>query len=294
MATLRQLLSHLPFRYSGKDTGNGSVVPPSSTNLVQNLQQTVFQVDLLGELTYLSQSWLRLTGRDPQTCLNTSFLKYIHPADRERYRIYFERIMLRARDTSHHANMRLICSDGNFCWVVMQANPVLGKEANPRIQGIAGTLNDITEHMHGEELRDARYRSLQNLVNNLSGVVYRYRNDRTRTMEYISEGCRTLLGCAPQDLINNRKLTYTDLIHEADRQPAWDQVQEAIEQNRPFTISYRLRNVDGNYRWVRDWGRGLVSDSGVLLKVEGIIADLSAQKADLAQQQSPETPASEQ
>lgn len=284
---LRQLLSQLPFRYSGARASDSSAAALSNASLVQSIQQTVFQVDLLGELTYLSQSWLRLTGHDPRTCLNTSFLEYIHPADRERYRIYFERIMLRARDTSHHANMRLMCSDGNFCWVAMQANPVLSKEASPRIRGIVGTLNDITERMHGEELRDAHHRSLQNLVNNLSGVVYRYRNDRARTMEYISEGCRTLLGCAPQDLINNRKLSYTSLIHEADRQSSWDQVQEAIEQSRPFTISYRLRNLDGTYRWVRDWGRGLVSDSGVLLKVEGIIADLSIQKGDMTDQQEP-------
>ena len=262
MELLRRFLSRL----------HGNKTTTNNAGLVQSLQQTVFQIDLLGTLSYLSPSWFKLTGYDPQACLKTGFLGYVHPADRDRCRTYFERIMLRARETSHQASMRLICNDGRFCWVVIQANPVFDKHTN--IRGIVGTLNDITQRMRSEDLRDARYRSLQNLINNLSGMVYRYRNDRHHTMEYISDGCRELLGYAPRDLINNRKLSYSSLIHTEDRQRVWDHVQEAIQQNRPFTVTYRLHTTDG-LRWVREWGRGMVSDSGVLLCVEGFIADMT-------------------
>ena len=274
LKTLIKLLSNLPGR-SGAEPEEHTTSILDQADLVQNLQQTVFQIDLLGTLRFLSPGWNKLTGHNPQHCLRSLFLDYIHPMDRERCRTYFERIILRARETSHHTTMRLIRNNNKPCWVVMRANPIFSRGSDPKVKGIVGTLNDVTQRIQREDLRDARYRSLQNLLDNLACMVYRYRNDRNLTMEYISEGCQELIGYAPRDLINNRNLSYSSLIHPEDRQRIWDQIQAALQQNRPFTVTYRLCLADHSIRWVQEWGRGLFSDSGVLLNIEGFIADIT-------------------
>ena len=89
------------------------------------------------------------------------------------------------------------------------------------------------------------------LLANVPGIVYRCRNDRDWTMEFVSEGCRVLLGLAPQDLVGG-STTYNELIHPDDREMVWQAVQRDFAADRPFELEYRVRHADGSYRWVWD------------------------------------------
>ena len=58
---------------------------------------------------------------------------------------------------------------------------------------------------------------LRRLLKHLPGMAYRCRNDADWTMEFVSQGCRALTGFAPEDLIENRVVSFGDLIHPDDR-----------------------------------------------------------------------------
>ena len=75
------------------------------------------------------------------------------------------------------------------------------------------------------------------LLNNLRGMVYRCRNDRDWTMEFVSEGCRELLGVLPDDLVTG-KVTLNSLIHPADRERLWSCCQESLSARRPCEAEY--------------------------------------------------------
>jgi transcriptional regulator with GAF, ATPase, and Fis domain len=59
-------------------------------------------------------------------------------------------------------------------------------------------------------------RKLSTLIANLSGIVYRCANDPDWTMEYINGDCFNLTGYHQEDIENNRKLSFADLIHPDD------------------------------------------------------------------------------
>jgi PAS domain-containing protein len=59
---------------------------------------------------------------------------------------------------------------------------------------------------------------LATLIGNLDGMVFRCCNDGQRTMEYASAGSLRLTGYAPEELLGNRRVSYTDLIHGEDRE----------------------------------------------------------------------------
>ncbi|RKX77150.1 MAG: hypothetical protein DRP87_09950 [Spirochaetes bacterium] len=126
-----------------------------------------------------------------------------------------------------------------------------------------------------EALRESQ-RALSTLISNLPGIAYRCRNDRKRTMEFISEGCYELTGYRPEDLVMNAEKSYTDLIHPDDRKMIWEQVQKAIEEHRPFQFQYRIRTADGEEKWVWEQGTGVFSSEGELLRLEGFITDITA------------------
>lgn len=117
------------------------------------------------------------------------------------------------------------------------------------------------------------YPGLQTLIDNLPGVVYRCRNDRDWTMQYISAAIIELSGYPASEFINNSKRSYGSLIHEKDSSYVWNEIQKAVEDRSRFTIEYRIVNREGNIKWV--WERGsLVQDESGNRFIEGFIEDI--------------------
>jgi PAS domain S-box-containing protein len=115
------------------------------------------------------------------------------------------------------------------------------------------------------------------LLANVPGIVYRCRNDRDWTMEFVSEGCRTLLGVSPEDLVGG-SMTYNQLIHPDDRALVWDKVQQNFAANRTFEMEYRVRHADGTWRWVWDRAHPIRSGSGDAEAMEGFLLDITKRK----------------
>ncbi len=102
--------------------------------------------------------------------------------------------------------------------------------------------------------------------------------------DYLSGGCRSLTGFAPEDLLHNHRLSFESLIHPDDRYGVREQRGAAIERGHNYQIEYRLYHADGLLRWVSERGgrqRGGGRKGGAQL--EGVILDITARKlADLA------------
>ena len=118
------------------------------------------------------------------------------------------------------------------------------------------------------------HRTLQTLLANLPGVVYRCANDPDWTVQFISEGSVELTGHTPGEFITG-KITFGALIHPDDRERVWADVQRAVDTRQPFRITYRLRTETGAIKWLWEQGQGVFSGTGELLALEGFISDIS-------------------
>ncbi|MDP3623941.1 MAG: PAS domain S-box protein, partial [Methanobacteriaceae archaeon] len=113
---------------------------------------------------------------------------------------------------------------------------------------------------------------------NLPGMAYRCKNDLHWTMEFVSKGCNELTGYAPEDLIENKKLSYASLIHPDERAKVWEEIQVALAEKKDFKIFYRIITADSTTKHVLENGKGIFSSTGKLLALEGFISDVSDQK----------------
>ena len=121
--------------------------------------------------------------------------------------------------------------------------------------------------------------SLLALVDNLPGMAYCCRNDKNWTMQFISKGCFELTGYKSDDLINNKKITYAQLIHPDDRKMVWQKVQSALKKKQPFKFVYRIKTAKGKEKWVWEQGEGIFHAKANKLVLEGFITDITKYKA---------------
>jgi diguanylate cyclase (GGDEF)-like protein/PAS domain S-box-containing protein len=138
-------------------------------------------------------------------------------------------------------------------------------------------LDDVTVQEQAEAALRESQRSLSTLIDNLPGAVYRCANDRDWSVQYMSPGITGITGFPADDFVQ-RRVTYGNLIHPDDQEQVWSSVQEAVAARRPFVLRYRIRTASGDERWVWEQGRGVYSDQGDLLALEGFIADTTERK----------------
>ncbi len=201
--------------------------------------------------------------------------KHAHPDDvkksERRMQAHFHR-----KKKYYECEMRMQHKNGNWIWVLEKGQVAIwSNEENPLL--ISGTQHDITDRKLAEvEIKESE-RRLATLMDNLPGLVYRCRNDKNWTMEFVSNGCHELTGYRPYDLVGQENIPYSSLIHHEDRDFVYKEVQKALKKSKAFEIEYRITTADGTEKIV--WERGVgVYLNGQLQFIEGFIHDITADK----------------
>jgi PAS domain S-box-containing protein len=144
-----------------------------------------------------------------------------------------------------------------------------------QIEALGNLAAVAIKRLQAEKSLRASERMFSTLVANLPGFVYRCRNDRDWTLEYISEGCREITGHAPEEFVHNRKLAYNDIIHPDHKEILWQEWQADLAKHQPFEMEYRIIRATGEIRWVWERGQGVYGPDGALLFMEGFITDIT-------------------
>ncbi len=153
--------------------------------------------------------------------------------------------------------------------------------ANPIVKRLRENTRRIEREMERRAQAslalDEEKKRLESLMNNLQGMVYRCRNEPDWPMEFVSRSGVELLGYTPEELTDG-SVIYGDLIHESDKERVWDIVQEAIENDVPYKMEFRLHDRTGNEKWVWEQGEKRYLEAENRFVLEGIVTDITEQK----------------
>ncbi|WP_213804304.1 EAL domain-containing protein [Granulicella sp. dw_53] len=75
-----------------------------------------------------------------------------------------------------------------------------------------------------------------------------------------------------------RNLGWLEALHEDDLQPVVKIMRDALRTGKPIDIEYRIRNVDGDWTWIRSRGKPHFSPSGEILRWYGTLENIDAKK----------------
>ncbi len=185
---------------------------------------------------------------------------------------------------------------GQTAGVVCLEHIGIARHWTPEDQNFVRSLADLVslgiearERKQAELALAESQRTLSTLMSHLPGMAYRCLNDRGWTMLFVSEGCYGLTGYPAEAFTTQKTITYNQLIHPEDQQPVWEEVRAALENCRPFQLTYRIATAAGELKWVWEQGQGIFTPDGELLYLEGLITDITARKqAEEALRQSEE------
>lgn len=244
-------------------------------SIVDRLDEIIFQLNAEGKIIFVNRAWEKMLEYKVKDCLNKLLIDFFHPEDKPMLDARIESLTKGKR--SHYTiEARLISLRGDPNWIVLRAKTTttaIGERTS-----VIGTMTDIQRTKEAEASIIANRRAANSLLNHIPGMVYRCRNDRSWTFEFVNEGCMDVTGYDALELINNTNLNFNLIIHPDDRAAVWESVKEQISIGEEFKLIYRIITRKGEPKLVQEHGRGIFSSTGELLALEGFITEIPEQR----------------
>lgn len=182
---------------------------------------------------------------------------------------------------AHHVRRVVVVdNDGQMIGIVTQSNLLAAidiTEAQGVIQVLTRELNKVTAELRWQLSRqqamtvaitesEQRYNTL---ISHLPVAIYRRDRDRLWQFSYVSDQIYQLTGYFPQDLLDLRQIIPPPDLALAERD-----IEQAIQQQRAYSTTYRIQHRDGCFRWLSD--RGQFDPYSQML--HGVLLDVSDQQ----------------
>jgi PAS domain S-box-containing protein len=251
--------------------------------MVELLPVVVYEADPWptgGRFHYVSSQLERMLGYTPEEWVADPLLwaSRLHPADRERtLRTEIEQAEIGMTSDAHLASeYRLVHRDGSEVWVRDVARLCKPEGGMPFWRGV---LIDVgSERAAHQTLADA-YERHRGIVEGLPACAYRAEAGTNGHWLFVSAHAEKLFGYRPDEMMADRTL-WPAFLHadDRDRVVAEDEWLATQEPGTELISEYRIRRRTGQTVWVRDRSL-LVEDAAGNLMVDGIITDISAERA---------------
>jgi diguanylate cyclase (GGDEF)-like protein/PAS domain S-box-containing protein len=228
-------------------------------------------IDAEGRLLSVSDRWLQRLGYTAAEVLGRPSTEFLTPESRD----YARDAVLPAFFASGSCEdvpYQFVAKDGSLVDVLLSATSE--RDSSGVVIRSLAVLVDVTEQRRAARELAERDRTMQNLLANIPGMAYRCAADDDWTMILLSQGCEELTGYGPDDIVAG-EVSYGSLIAAEERMRLRQTLQAAIDEHRPWTITYPITARDGGLKWVWERGRGVYRDDGTVEFLEGFISDVS-------------------
>ena len=202
-------------------------------SMIINIQEVIFQTDITGLWTFLNPAWEKITGFTVEETLGKSFIDYIHPENRQDTVEKFQDL-IQGRELGFECEVIYLTNCKGICWVEVLAHIV--QDANGKIIGVSGILNNITQRKQVEETLELSQFSLDTAID----AVYFMGPDGK--FFYVNKVACQTLGFSQAELLK-MSVWDTDAIFLS--QEKWRQHWQELKQNVSLRWEGAQKNKEG-------------------------------------------------
>lgn len=221
------------------------------------------------EFYYFSKQWLQFTGNKLKEELEYGWENHVYKEDRK----YFLQTLKKAfyTITKYESSYRLIRHDGEKRWIYESGIPLFDKDGN--FIGFLSVSVDVTG-IREVETQFTNQQDRLKLLTEDSPVMFKMSDEKNRYY-YFSKQWLKYRGISLKQQLNGN---WMDHIHPEDYKQAIDCIDSAFPRKTKFELSYRLRNNQGDYRWVLDTGIPVFGHKGDFTGYISAVIDIHERK----------------
>ena len=162
-------------------------------------------------------------------------------------------------------------SDGSLFWIHISGDPI--KSNNE----VLWTMVDITARVLSQKKEaELKERLELALLGNHDGI---WDLNLITNEVYYSPRWKEMLGYSDSEL-ENKVITWENLVHSDDRDAVWDGLQEHINKKVEYYEGvHRLKHKDGSWVWILNRGKAIYNENGEAVRMIGTHTDITQEKA---------------
>ena len=174
--------------------------------------------------------------------------------------------------TPYELDLEMIHSDGTTKWIIAKGE--VRRDDAGRIVQLRGTVDDFTDRRRAqEELRKSEERSRLAIQ---AGKMFAFDWDAATDVFTNSPESAQILGLDQATPVTGRQVL--ESVHPEDREKLMAAAAGLSPETPSIKISYRMVRHDGTVIWLERNSRAHFDEQGRLLRIIGIVADITERK----------------
>jgi len=238
------------------------------TGILQASPVGVFRLDATGHITFVNETFTRITGIPFGVIRGTYWAEILPPDDRQRVMERLEKT-IRSRQMSG-TESRYIHPDGTIHWLFGQTVPLIDKGDN--LLGWVGTISDITEQKAIEMALKENEEKYRALTENTPDILFS--TDMKGIITYASPQVNKY-GFLVDEVVGKSLII---LIHPADVSRVESSLSRELEKGAQFVSQFRIVDKWGTAYWFEEKSSLRLDVSGKPIGIYGILRDVSERK----------------
>lgn len=200
-------------------------------------------------------------------------LEYYHKEDR---RDFVETVNHSIEQcVRYEKDFRIIFDDHKVKHVKHIGIPVQNEEGE--VTHLIGIVQDITERKEAELQQVRSEQRLQNITNNINGLILQYRlnADGSDDVLYVSKGVETLCELTEQEVLEDVNRMWDQIVKEDV-----EKVRESVFRNsqylKEWNETWRIKTPSGKLKWIQAFGTPMQNEDGSVTW-DTLLLDVTAQ-----------------
>jgi PAS domain S-box-containing protein len=252
-ASLRESEDKFKYVFDHSVIGKSITLPSGEVNVNQAF------CDMMG---YTSEELCKLKWQD-----------FTHPDDFERTQVAINTILDGKKDFVRFTK-RYIRKDGSILWADVSTALRFDKDGKP--QYFMTSVNDITDHVHAEEILKNDEKRFRDIIEALPQLFWTCKPDGP--CDYLSIQWVEYTGIPESEQLGYRWL---EQLFPDDRERTTSEWGKKIKSEETFDIEFRIRRHDGEYHWFSTRAVPIRDSEGIITKWLGSNTDIdSIRKAE--------------
>jgi PAS domain S-box-containing protein len=226
--------------------------------------------DVARDEVWMTEKGRALFGIGPDTRLdNAALISGVHPEDRATRAAAIKRAI--ETQGEYAMEYRVLLPDGTLRWIGARGHCIhVGEPKEIRLLGVS--MDVSAQKLAQDALREseARFRAMAN-----TAPVMIWMSGTDKLCTFFNKGWFAFTGRSLEQELGNG---WAEGVHREDFDRCFEVYANSFDARQPFTMEYRLRRSDGEYRWVLDNGAPRLASDGTFLGYIGSCIDITERK----------------